>query len=309
MKRIQYDRYGGPEVLYVGQYTLPDPGAHEVVVKLVAAGINPMDWKLRSGQFKSFTGSTFPRGIGSEFAGIVEEVGKDVKRFKPGDAVLGSLTMKKAGAFAQRVLAEERYLAHKPNSVLFSDAATLPIAGVTAWLALNRTVRLRQDQRLFLNGAMGSVGQAALSIAKAIGAEVTGRIGADDMERAAQQSFSRILDYANAIPSELHHTFDVVLDCHGSLSFREAEQLLRPRGRIIHIDINASKAIRSFTSFAHRILISDPVAANLEPVVALAEESKLKIPISQHIPLEQVPDAFMALERGEKMHGKIVVDI
>lgn len=158
MQRLEYDHYGGPEVVNLRPYSLPEPRPEEVLVRVVAASVNPMDWKLRSGAMKIVTGSKFPRGMGSDFSGIVEAVGPKVSEFKKGDAVLGSLPMKSAGAFATKVLAPQKFLVAKPESLSFQQATTLPIAAVTAWLALTRKAALRSGQKLLINGAMGAVG-------------------------------------------------------------------------------------------------------------------------------------------------------
>jgi NADPH:quinone reductase-like Zn-dependent oxidoreductase len=307
MERLQYDSYGGPEVVHLAPYSLPALKSDELLVRVAAAAINPMDWKLRSGDMKLFTGSKFPRGVGSEFSGIVEAVGGTVSRFQPGDAVLGSIPMKQAGAFAPLVITQEKYLVIKPPSLSFAAAATLPIAAVTAWLALTKTTQLRQGQKLFVNGALGAVGQAAIAIAKNIGAAVAGRVAPDSFAQAQSLGLYPVLDYSNPIPAPFEHSFDVVFDCHGSLSLQQAEQLIRSRGKIVHIAINGAKMLRSLTSFAHKVLINNPIAENLQPVVDLAAAGKLTIPVVQRASLLESPALLAAVEQGKRLHGKAVI--
>ncbi len=307
MERLQYDRYGGPELVHLARYSLVAPKAEEVLVRVAAASINPLDWKLRRGDMKIFTGSKFPRGLGSDFAGTVEAVGPRVQRFRPGDLVVGSVPMKQAGAFAPTVITSESYLVEKPGALTFGAAATLPIAGVTAWLALTRTTQLRRGQRLFINGALGAVGQAAIGIARHIGASIGGRVAPDSRQEAAKLGLDPILDYSDRIPDNLAHTFDVVFDCHGSLSFQDAERLVKKKGKVVHIAIDGAKMLKSMTSFTHKVLISNPTAENLQPVVDLAAAGILEIPIVRSVPLAESAALLTEIEGGLRLHGKAII--
>ena len=132
MRRLQYDKYGGPEVVRLASFTLPPPGEDDVLVRVAAASINPVDWKIRSGQLKIMTGFKFPRAMGTDFAGTVEAVGSKVSRFKPGDTVIGAVSLKASGAFASKLITSQKPVVKKPDDLSFEQAATLPIAGVTA---------------------------------------------------------------------------------------------------------------------------------------------------------------------------------
>src|SRR5450631_2561527 len=184
MERLEYDAYGGPEVVHLSAFALREPQADELVVRVAAASINPMDWKIRNGDMKMMTGSKFPRAMGTDFAGTVEAVGSKVSRFKPGDAVVGTVPMKSSGAFAPMLITTQDLVVKKPEALSFNEAATLPIAGVTAWHVLVNIAGLRAGQRLLINGASGAVGQSAIAIARAIGAMVIGRVGPQSMAQA-----------------------------------------------------------------------------------------------------------------------------
>src|SRR5579859_5742796 len=200
MRRIEYDRYGGPELMHLAAFSPPPLRGHAVRIKVAAASVNPFDWKLREGELKLFTGKSFPRGMGSDFCGIVQAVGPKVTRFKAGDEVVGTTTPKVSGAFAEIVTTKERLLVRKPASLSSSEAAVLPIPGVTAWLALVEKANVGRGQTVFINGALGSVGRAATAIAHARGASVAGRIGAHSLAEGAAEGLSPVLDYANPIP-------------------------------------------------------------------------------------------------------------
>jgi NADPH:quinone reductase-like Zn-dependent oxidoreductase len=142
MERLEYDSYGGPDVVHMSAFTLPEPQAEEVIVRVAAASINPMDWKIRNGEVKVMTGSRFPRALGTDFAGTVESVGSKVMRLKPGDKVVGSVTMKASGAFAPMLVTSQDLVVKMPESLSFAEAACLPIAGVTAWQVLVKSADL-----------------------------------------------------------------------------------------------------------------------------------------------------------------------
>ena len=307
MKRLQYDQYGGPEVMRLADFTLPPPGEDEVLVRVAAASINPVDWKIRSGALKMMTGSKFPRAMGSDFAGTVEGVGSKVSRFKPGDAVVGAVTLKAAGAFATKLIASQKYVVKKPDGLSFAQAATLPIAGVTAWCALVKLAQLARGQKVFINGAMGAVGQAAVAIAREIGAEVVGRVGPKSITQAQAMGLAHPLDYTKPLPEALNGTFDVVFDCHGSLTAAEEGRLRKRGGKICDIAPTASKFIRSLLSRSRKVVFADLRAENLQSVVDLAAAGKLVLPIVKTCPLEEAPAVLASLERGERLNGKAVI--
>lgn len=307
MQRLEYDRYGGPDVVHLAAFTLPLPAADEIVVRVAAASINPMDWKLRSGQMRVVTGSRFPRAMGSDFAGTVEATGSRVSHFKPGDAVVGTVSMKGSGAFAPRLITSPKLVVKKPDSLSFAEAACLPIAGVTAWLVLVKHARLKRGQKLFINGAMGAVGQAAMAIARALGAQVAGRVGPKAVAQAQSLGLSPALDYTMPLPASVEGAFDVVFDCSGNLSAREARRLMKPGGTIIDIVPTPAKFLRALVSRSRKVVIADTKAENLQPVVDLAAAGKLAIPIVRTISLDEAPELLAALERGERLNGKAVI--
>ena len=136
MKRIQYHHYGGPELMRLEDVEVPAPRNRQVLVRMLGASVNAVDWHIRNGHLRLFSGRRFPRGMGGDFAGVVEQVGPGVTRFKPGDAVFGGLLPRPAGAFAEWVTADEKYVAKKPGELSYQKAACLPTAGVTALQAV-----------------------------------------------------------------------------------------------------------------------------------------------------------------------------
>lgn len=307
MERLQYDSYGGPAVVHLSPFTLATPGRHEVVVRVAATSINPMDWKIRNGDFKAMTGSRFPRAMGTDFAGIVDAVGSDVDGFERGDAVVGAVSLKRSGAFAPKVIASQKHLVKKPRGLSFAEAASLPVAGVTAWSALVKYGHLAPGQCVFINGAMGAVGQAAVTIAQGIGALVTGRVGPQSIAGAQSLGLVSTLDYSMPLPRSLDGTFDVVFDCNGSLSPQEEDRIKRRGGKIVDIVPSRAKFLKALTSRLRKVLFADLKAEHLQAVVDLAAAGKLRIPVAQIIALSDAPAFLAALERGERLNGKAVI--
>ena len=165
MKRVQYLRYGGPGELRLDEVKRPEPERGQIRVHVRAAAANPMDWKIRRGEMKALSGFRFPRGLGHDFAGVVEAVGPGVEQFKLGDDVFGVTSIRQAGAFAESIVADEKNVWLKPPSVSFEQAAALTVVGGTAWNALVAKARLTAGQSIFIAGCLGGVGRAAVQIA------------------------------------------------------------------------------------------------------------------------------------------------
>ena len=157
-------------------YDLSGPGKDEILVRVKPSSVNPVDWKIRQGAMKFMTGGRFPRAMGTDFSGVVEQVGANVTRLRAGDEVFGTVPVKPSGAFAQSLITKEKLAVKKPASISHEAAATLPVAGVTAWRGLVEKGRLKPGQRVFVNGASGGVGQAVVQITRALGASAAGRV-------------------------------------------------------------------------------------------------------------------------------------
>ena len=184
MKRVQYLHYGGPEELRLDEVTPPDAGRGQIRVKVRAAAANPMDRKIRRGEMKALSGFRFPRGLGHDFAGVVEAVGPGVERLKVGDEVFGVTSIRQAGAFAELVIADEKNVGLKPPSISFEQAAASTVVSLTAWNALVAKARLSAGQSVFITGCLGGVGRAAVQIARMRRAEIAGSCSASGREAA-----------------------------------------------------------------------------------------------------------------------------
>jgi len=230
MKKIQYSRYGGPEELRLDEVTPPEPSKGQVRVQVRAASVNPMDWKIRRGEMKLLSGSRFPRGLGHDFAGVVDAVGPGVSVFKLGDEVLGVTSIPKAGAMADFVVADTKHVAIKPAGVSFEQAAASTVVGLTAWNALVAKAKLSAGQALFVNGCLGAVGRSAVQLARMRGANVVGSCSPSGFEEARRLGVGEVVDYRALDIHLFEGRFDVVFDTVGALSLHQCGVMLKPGG-------------------------------------------------------------------------------
>jgi len=306
MKRVQYHRFGGPEEMLLETFELPLPGKGEIQVRVKAASINPFDWKLRNGYMKFMVRGPFPRAMGADFAGVVVMVGAGVQNLRVGDEIMGTVPMP-GGALAEQLITKAAMVIKKPAALSFEAAAALPIVGVTAWRALVNAAHLKAGQSVLINGAMGGVGQAAVYIAKAMGAMVTGRVGPRSLDEAKAIGMDSVLDYTKELPASLHGRFDIVFDTNGSLSIEEGNALIKPRGIVIDAIPTSGKFVRSMISSRRHVLMSSPNTEILQKVVELAGAGKLPLSIGRTAPLDEAVALIKDLESGKRAKGKAVI--
>jgi NADPH:quinone reductase-like Zn-dependent oxidoreductase len=233
MKAVVFRAYGGNEVLEVQDVPRPSPGPDEVLVRVHAAGVNPVDWKVLGGQAKMLTGSRFPKVLGIECSGEVVETGNRVRAFKQGDQVIANTGMR-LGAYAEFAAIRERTVFPKPGKVTFEEAATIPIAGLTALQALRDKGRIAPGKKILINGAAGGVGTFAVQMAKILGAEVTAVCSASNAGLVKGLGADRVLDYRQQDFTRIGETFDIIFDAVSTRSFRECRKALTPQGVYIN---------------------------------------------------------------------------
>lgn len=304
MKQIQYGAYGGPELMHLADVHPAKPGPGEVAVKVKFAAINPIDWKVRRGQLKMVTGRRFPRAMGADFSGTVISIGPGVTRVAPGDAVFGLARFKESGAFGEVVVTNETFLALKPESVPFDEAACLGTPGVTAWNGLVDKAELQSGTQVFVNGCAGAVGQAAVKIARMLGAVVTGACSATDMARARSLGAQHVVDYRVADLTKFDKRFDVVYDTAGTMKTAVGIGLLRAGGVFLDINPTPGKFIRAIFDRRLRPIVCTPRADVLDGLAAAAGDGKLQLPVAEIVPLGEAIALVTALEAGRKLAGK-----
>jgi NADPH:quinone reductase-like Zn-dependent oxidoreductase len=307
MKRIQYYKYGGPEVLRLDEVEVPKPGKGELLVRVMAASSNPADFKVRDGFLKLFTGQDFPRGLGHDFAGTVEQIGEGITRFKPGDEVFGGTMAKPSGTFSQFAITQEKYTALKPSQLSFEEAGSIATAGATGMNAILRGGNVQAGQSVFITGCLGAVGRTAAQFALMVGATVAGSCRDTAHADAEALGISPVVGF-NFDPAPFKGKFDVVIDNVNALPIEVALSMLKPNGRVIDPVLSPVKILRSLISRRYKVLMVPFAYKELEILAQAGAERKVNFAVARTVPLEEAIEALTEFEiRHIPKGGKLVI--
>ncbi|MEW7848157.1 NADP-dependent oxidoreductase [Massilia aurea] len=303
MRAIVIESYGDNRVVNVVDVARPAPQAGELLVKVRAAGVNPIDWKIRDGAGQRM-GMTLPIHLGGEISGTVEQVGAGVAGFSVGDAVFGII---RAGGFADYAMAPAADMVRMPAGLDFVTAAAIPLGALTAWQALFDVAGLARGQRLLITGASGGVGSLAVQIAKAAGAHVTAMASGRNADFVRGLGADVFIDYTAQPFEQVARDMDVVFDTVGGDTFQRAFATLRQRGFLVTSVGFPTEEDGQRNVGVGRVLCK-PDAAQLSAIRDLVEARQLQPHVATVLPLEAVTDAF-ALSKGGRTRGKIVLEI
>jgi NADPH:quinone reductase-like Zn-dependent oxidoreductase len=317
MKAIVIDHYGGAEQLHVCELPDPRPHADEVLVRVRAASVNPVDWKICQGQLRFILRLSFPYIPGGDIAGEVVAVGADVAQFKAGDSVIGFVDLKRGGGYAELAVARKSTVALISPTLSFMEAASLPIAGCTALQALRDLGKLSKGANALILGGAGGVGHFAVQIAKALGAKTSATCGPSNIAFVQSLGADRVIDYsAKDFMADLGR-YDVIFDAVGKSTFVSCRQLLAPGGTYVTTlptpglffwsGIQSIAGIFSKAKRAKGILVR-PSRKDLAYLCQLADEGKLRPTVSLTLSLDRAADAHKASESGHT-RGKIVLEV
>lgn len=319
MKAIVYDVYGLPDVLRLEEVPTPVPKDNEVLVHMQAASVNAADWEILTGK-PSYTRPLFgwfrPRNriLGSDIAGRVEAVGRNVTTVRPGDDVFGDI-FDHRGAFAEYVCAREDQLIAKPAGLSFEDAATLPQAGILALQGIHLKGKVHAGQKILIIGAGGGVGSFAIQLAKRQGAHVTAVDNGEKVDLMRALGADQTIDYRQADIAQNGQRYDLILDMVGAQSVLKFKQMLADNGtylvvggttmRILHtLIVGGVLSLLGNKSFG--ILGWDQSRRNMTAIMALVETDAIKPAIDKHYTLDKVPDALRYLGAGHAK-GKLII--
>jgi NADPH:quinone reductase-like Zn-dependent oxidoreductase len=322
MQAIRHDCYGSPDVLRLERVPRPVPAEDGLLVRVRAASVNPLDWHYLRGspylmRLGTGLGAPTDQRLGVDFAGTVEAVGPAVRQFRPGDAVFGGA----GGAFGEYVTVREAgSVARIPEGVGFEQAATLPIAAVTALQALRDDGGLQAGEKVLINGASGGVGTFAVQIAKALGAEVTGVSSTRNLELVRSLGADDMVDYTKEDYTRGSRRFDLIVDLVGNHSPSAHRRALTPTGRLVIVGGGAGDWLGPFWNPLKAVVLSLFVDQTLKPMLAridpdglatLAEmvaSGQVTPVIDRRYPLAEVPAAIRYSEEG-RARGKIIVTV
>ena len=322
MKAIVYRCYGSTDVLVLEDVDKPVPADTEVLVKVRAASVNPLDWHYMRGTpyiMRLGVGIGAPKDtrMGVDFAGTVEAVGAGVSRFKPGDEVFGGRT----GAFAEYVIVpEDRALAMKASNMSFADAASVPIAAITALQALRDKGQLQPGQKVLINGASGGVGTFAVQIAKSLGAEVTGVCSTRNVEMVRSIGADHVFDYKKDDYTKSGERYDLIVDMVGNHSLSANRAVMTPNGKLVIVGGSTGDWLAPFVRPVGAMLLSPFVGQDFVLLLAqmkkedlailgdLMRDGKITPVIDRRYPLGEVPAAMRYSEEGHAQ-GKIIIEV
>jgi NADPH:quinone reductase-like Zn-dependent oxidoreductase len=308
MKAVCIYAYGGPDVLVYEDAPRPHPGEGEVLVRVHAAGINPVDWKIREGHLKEMLHHTFPLVLGWDVSGVVEAVGSGLTRLKLGDEVFSRPDPSRDGAYAEFIVIKESEVALKPKSIDHIHAAALPLAGLTAWQCLFDAGGLSAGQRVLIHAASGGVGHLAVQLAKWKGAHVIGTAAARNHDFLRQLGVDQVIDYDTERFEEAVQPVDVVLDPMGGDIQARSWKVLKRGGILVSIASPPSAAIAAEHGVRQAFVFTQSNAVQLAEIAKLADAEKLKVIVETVLPLS---DATRGQELSERGHtrGKIVLRV
>ena len=321
MKAIVYHHYGPPDVLRVEDLEKPTAADDEVLIGVRAASVNPLDWHYMRGTpylLRIGTGLREPKNarLGVDVAGQVEAVGRDVTQLKPGDEVFGTCR----GAFAEYVCTSERALVVKPDNVTFEQAASVPIAALTALQGLCNRGRIQPGQHVLINGAAGGVGTFAVQIARSFGAHVTAVCSTRNADLVRSIGADRVIDYSLEDFTRSGHLYDVFLDTVGNHSLSACRRVLNPKGRYVEVGAPDARWTGPLGRLAKALLLSRFVGQDMAMFLTklnqedltvlhtLMKTGKVTPVIDRRYSLSEVPEAIRYLEEGHA-RGKVVITV
>jgi len=312
MRAVVATRTGAPDVLELQEVERPEPIPTEVLVRVHAAGVNPVDYKTRQGKGMAAVMGDPPYRMGWDVAGVVEQVGMGVTRFAPGDEVFGMPRFPhEAGCCADYVTSPSRQLALRPEGLDFEAAAALPLASLTAWQVLRDTAHLQPGQRVLVHAAAGGVGHLAVQIAKVLGAEVLGTASAGKLDFLRGLGVDRPIDYEAEAFERVAAGVDVVMDLVGGKEYglRSLECLVEG-GLLIEVPSGADPAVREAAEKQGKRATSflvEPDGHALERIAEMSEQGSLAVTLNESLPLEEAARAHELGEQGGSLGKRVLV--
>lgn len=333
MRSYLLDRYGGPDAARLGDIGRPEPGPGEILVRVHAAGLNPVDFKIREGKLRVIQRYPLPAVMGNELAGVIEACGADVTRFAPGDRVFARVSKDRMGAFADWAVLPQDVVAAMPASLDFASAAAIPLAGLTALQALRDELRLKPGSRVFIPGGAGGVGTFAIQIAKWLGAHVT--TTASPRGRALVESLGAdtVVDYTSESIADRVHDMDGAFDLVGGETLNQAFGVVKRGGMVVSVveapepqtarkDLGRGPVLAALFwlvsgrlrrqarrhGVRYRFLFMHPSGDELSELAGLVDAGLLRPVVDRIFPFDQIEQAFAYLETG-RAKGKVVVSM
>lgn len=308
VKAIRIHNYGGPEALQYENAPRPIAQAGEVLIRVHATSVNPIDWKVREGHMKDFWPHKFPLILGWDLSGVVEELGTDVSRFKIGDEVYSLPDPTRNGAYADYIVVREPELALKPNSLHHIRAAAVPLAALTAWQSLFDTARLQPGQRVLIHAGSGGVGHFAVQLAKWRGAYVFATTSTKNQDLLRKLGVDEPIDYTQQRFEDVARNIDIVLDTIGDDTQERSWSVLRKGGILVSLVQPPSEEKAKELGVRATFVGGQPNGAQFAEIAKIIDSGKLAPIIDRILPLSEARRAH-ELSRSGHTRGKIVLRV
>ena len=336
MKAFILDSYGGPDHLRAGDVPEPELRSDDVMIQVHAAGVNPVDARIREGDFKAFLPYRLPIVLGCDVAGVVVSVGSRVRRFKVGDEVYSRPADQRIGTFAERIAINEHDVAIKPKALTMQEAASIPLVGVTAWQALIERANLQRGQKVLIHAGSGGVGTFAIQLAKHVGATVATTTSAANVDLVKRLGADVVIDYRKEDFADTLRDYDVVLNSQDKATLEKSLRVLKPGGRLISISgppdaafarslnlpwilktiLTATMSVLSYGIRAkakrrgvnYSFLFMRADGGQLASIAALIDDGVIRPVIDRVFPFEATKEAMAYVDEG-RAKGKVVVSM
>jgi NADPH:quinone reductase-like Zn-dependent oxidoreductase len=308
VKIVEYEKYGEADVLNIVDRTAPIPADGEVLINIRAAGVNPFDWKLRSGYLQKFFKVEFPVYPGNEGSGVVAAVGPGVTNFKAGDEVSFLSRNIKQGCYAEQVAIETEHVVPKADHISFAEAAAWPLSGVTAWKALVETAPISKDMKVLIHGGAGGVGGMAIQIAKHRGAHVATTCSAANAEYVKSLGADEVIAYDNEDFSTAGKIYDIVFDTVGGDVHKNSYEVLKPGGTLVWIIAGPVEDLSEEFGVIRKLAVVENVVDALEGVAGLINDRVARPQVGPEFDLSDVAAAHIHSQSGHAK-GKVILAI
>src|SRR6266480_5663068 len=308
MKAVVLNEYGGPEVLKYQDAPRPEAKDNEILIRVIAAGVNPVDGMVRAGMFAKYSKSAFPMVQGYDVAGIVEKAGAKIDKYKPGDAVYAYIGLKEGGGYAEYAVATDKEVSPKPKSLTFVEAAAVPLAAETAWQALFDTAKLSAGQTVLIHGGSGGVGSFAIQFAKARGAKVFATASTSNQDLLKQLGADVAIDYTKQKFEDIAKDVDVVMDSIGKDTLARSYGVVKKGGIIVSLVARPNESELEKHGIRGTALSVEPNSEELAEIGKLIDDKKIKVIVSQTFPLSEAVKAQEQVATGHT-RGKIVLKV
>jgi NADPH:quinone reductase-like Zn-dependent oxidoreductase len=306
MKAVRIHKYGETDQLILEDAPMPTVEANDVLIKVIASSVNPVDWKIREGYLKEMVSYTMPVILGLDVSGIIESVGKDVTKFRVGDAVFSRPDVKRNGTYAEFVAVNEDEVAFKPKTVSHVESASLPLAAITAWTAIFTTAKLSENQKILIHGGSGGVGSLAIQLAKSRGAYVISTTSTKNLALVKSLGADEVIDYKNQRFEEIVKDANVVFDTIGGEVQELSWSVLKPNGILVSIVSQPSEETAAKHTVRCAFIFIEPNAEILTQIAELVDKGKVRPIIGAEFAIADIAKAHELSESGHSV-GKIVL--